>query len=299
MNRSTPIRTLLFTAALCAPLLGAAADTPRSALDGLLAADLAYAKQAAKADLAGGLAPMLADDAYVIVRGANEHGTKAVLEALRKDPDHAAHQSWQPAAGGISADGQQGYTLGYLTLTKADGSTVPFKYLTYWAKRDGTWRAIAFKRGRRGEGDTTLAIPSYVPAKLVPVGDANAAETHRKAVAAAEQAFSDEAQKIGIGPAFARYGTKDSVNMGGPTPTFILGSDKIGAAVGEGEPANGSSVRWSADRAVGASSGDLGLSIGRIVFNEKPTDPKQPAEIPFFTVWYRPSAELPWRYIAE
>lgn len=34
-------------------------------------------------------------------------------------------------------------------------------------------------------------------------------------LAAAEQAFSDESQTIGLGPAFVKYGAPDAVNMGG------------------------------------------------------------------------------------
>jgi hypothetical protein len=114
---------------------------------------------------------------------------------------------------------------------------------------------------------------------------------------AAEKAFSDEAQKIGIGAAFAKHGSADAMNMGGPKePGFVIGAEAIGRAVGAGNPPDGSSVEWSADRVLVASSGDFGVTFGMIRFH-KP-EPGRPAAVPFFTIWRRDGAG-PWRYIAE
>ena len=90
------------------------------------------------------------------------------------------------------------------------------------------------------------------------------------------------------------------MNMGGPNePAFVIGADAIGKAVGAGQPATGSTVSWSAESALVASSGDLGVTFGYIRSNA-PADasPAQPP-IPFFTIWRRPSPTAPWRYIAE
>jgi hypothetical protein len=88
--------------------------------------------------------------------------------------------------------------------------------------------------------------------------------------------------------------------MGGPNDAaFVIGSEAIGKAVGAGQPANGSSVSWSAESVIVASSGDLGVTIGYIRPNAPAGASPAPAPIPFFTVWRRASATAPWRYIAE
>ena len=116
----------------------------------------------------------------------------------------------------------------------------------------------------------------------------------RKGLADAEQAFSDRAQVIGLGPAFAEFGLPDAVNMGGPANVnYVVGAKAIAALVGQGQPATGSSVSWNCETCIVASSGDLGVSIGYIRSN---ADPKAPPS-PFFTIWRKVAGG--WKYIAE
>ena len=60
------------------------------------------------------------------------------------------------------------------------------------------------------------------------------------------------------------------MNMGGAARSaFVVGPDSIGAVVGQGEPATGSSVSWAPDQGVlVASSGDLGVTIGTMLKDE-------------------------------
>ena len=90
------------------------------------------------------------------------------------------------------------------------------------------------------------------------------------------------------------------MNLGGPaTPTFVIGNQAIGAAVGAGEPAAGSQVRWGPDmRTIVAASGDFGVTIGHIFPNAPGADGKPQPGRPFFTIWRR-EANGDWRYIAE
>ena len=105
---------------------------------------------------------------------------------------------------------------------------------------------------------------------------------------------------IGIGAAFAKYGSADAMNMGGPNDAiFVMGADAIGKAVGGTEPSSTSPVNWSADSAIVASSGDLGVTFGYIRQNAPAgTSPAQPP-VPFFTIWRRANPTAPWRYVAE
>ena len=143
--------------------------------------------------------------------------------------------------------------------------------------------------------------PSYVlPKRIVePAKDASLIEQHRKSLADAETAFSNEAQKIGTGAAFTKYGSSDAMNLGGPaTPTFLIGNQAIGAAVGAGEPPSGSQVRWGPDvKTIVAASGDFGVTVGHIFPNAPGADGKPQPGRPFFTIWRKDAGV--WRYIAE
>jgi hypothetical protein len=230
-------------------------------------------------------------------------GIEAATEALKANPDNTAGKvEWTPVRAGISGDGLHGFTFGYMTLRRPDNTMVPIKYLAYWVKREGRWQVAAYKRRLRAAGEVAMTVmtPS-MPDKLVPSSeDPTMRASFVQSLTAAEKAFSDEAQKIGLGAAFAKYGSADAMNMGGPSEAgFVIGADAIGKAVGAGQPANGSSVSWSAESAIVASSGDLGITFGYIRPHAPDGTSPPPAPIPFFTIWRRASPTAPWRYIAE
>jgi hypothetical protein len=133
---------------------------------------------------------------------------------------------------------------------------------------------------------------------VAPAADKVKIDKFAESLVAAEKAFSDEAQRIGLGAAFATFGRPDAVNMGGPKDIgFVLGAEAIGRSVGQGAPTDRSEVEWSADRVLIASSGDLGITFGLIRFHQ-PRDGQPPA-VPFFTIWRRDDPSSRWRYIAE
>lgn len=282
------------------PLAAAAAApptaaTPQAAIDALFAADRAFAAAGAELEPAAALSAMF-DEAVVmpLPTGGFARGKAAATAALAASPTNAGGRtSWAPAGGGLSADGQHGFTYGFMTIRPVGQPERPAKYLAYWIKRPAGWRVAAFKRFGWPPGEPTTPLPApSLPARLAaPPGDAAG---HRASVMVAEQAFSDEAQVIGLGPAFAKHGRADAVNMGGG-PGFTVGAANIGREIGSG-PAR--RVVWSADDALAAASGDLGVTWGRI----RPVGAAPegaPAEIPFFTIWRRDSPAAPWRYIAE
>lgn len=269
-----------------------------SKVDELLSADRAFSAASAKTDLISGLSAMFAVDvAMPGPPGKMFEGKAAVVEALQANSDNAnASIEWSPIRGGISADGLHGFTFGYMTLHKPDGSTAPLKYLAYWIKGTDGWRVAAYKRGLRAEGSVSLELlpASLPPAELRPVTDSTTIARHRESLDRAERAFSDESQRIGLGAAFVKYGSTDAMNLGGPTsPAFVLGSEAIGKLVSGGNLDAPSQLNWAPDRVLVASSGDLGVTIGTINRNDKS------ASFPFFTVWRRATPNHPWRYIAE
>ena len=287
---------------LAIPVLCIAAATPQSAVDELLAADRAFSAASAKTDLVAGLSAMFAD-AVVIPSppGKFVNGKAAVIAGLRENADNLTSRTeWTPVRGGISADGHHGFTAGFMTIHRQDGATMPLKYLAYWVKQTDGWRVAVYKRVRSAEGSPSLAVMTpTLPDHLQPLSiDAAAIARFRASLDQAERAFSDAAQKIGLGPAFAQCGSADALNLGGGNDAgLVVGPDNIARLVSAGQPATGSTLFWAPDTVIVASSGDLGVTIGMI----HPTAPAagEPTNFPFFTIWRRASQAAPWRYVAE
>jgi ketosteroid isomerase-like protein len=274
--------------------------TPRAAVDGLLQADRAWASAAANRNVVDAIGDFLAADVWMPAAGVMRVGRDSALASLRANPQNlTARLEWAPIRGGISADGQHGFTFGFMTLVRPDSPSVALKYLAYWVRSPDGWRAVAYKRAFRGPGtvDTTLRAP-MLPASLVEVNQ-NEAELAALAdgLGEAERAFSTLAGEIGLGPAFQRNAAPDAMNMGGPGDAdFVYGPDAIAASVGAGRDGP-STLTWGPDHVVVASSGDLGVSIGHINI---PGENGAPARrVPFFTIWRRESPAAPWRFVAE
>ncbi len=248
------------------------------------------------------LTPMFADDVTMFVPGGPPVEGKAAAEAaLRASADNVKSRvRWSPIRGGVSADGQHGFTVGYMTLTNPAGETVPLKYLAYWIRTSAGWRVAVYRRSRSPQAPPSVDLmPASLPSKLVPVQkDPQAMVTLVADLKQAEQSFSDTAQKIGLGPAFARFGSADAINLG-RNATVVVGAEAIGKAIGGDVPDPVSPVVWSADRAIVATSGDLGVTLGTIRPKAPGPDGKPVPGAPFFTIWRRADAKSPWRYIAE
>jgi ketosteroid isomerase-like protein len=281
---------------VAAPAASVAAS-PQAAVEELLAADRAFSAASAATNLVDGIAAMLDETVVMPAPDATfAKGKEAAIAVLKGTPANVdAKAEWAPVRGGISADGQHGFTFGYMTIRKDGAPDRQAKYLSYWVKRPAGWRVAAYKRVPRPDGQGTAPMAPVLPAKLVrPAKDPALVETLGKSLAAAEQSFSDEAQKIGLGAAFRKNGRADAMNMGREA-AFTIGAEAIGAGFG-GDTA--SPLNWSADDVIVASSGDLGVTIGMIRANAPPPEGR-PAAVPFFTIWYRSSTSEPWRYVAE
>ena len=281
--------------ALVAPAPAAAQDT-RAAAAQLIAADRAFSNAGAKANIADAIGSMLTDNAVMPTPKLDfAIGKAAIVEALKANPANAtATAEWSPVRAGISADGTQGFTYGFMFIHDAGKPDRRAKYLSYWVKRPEGWRVAFYKRAASPEGGTlTTRMDPALPQQLVEP-DPQRLQENIASLKAAETAFSDRAQEIGVGPAFLEFGSEDAMNMGSSSD-FTFGNAAIAKAVAEG---NTTPITWGPDKgALVASSGDLGVTWGFI----RPKDPKpdEPAAFPFFTVWRKAAPDLPWRYVAE
>lgn len=299
--RLSVLLTGFMAASLCLAAAGVRTATPQTAVEELLAADRAFAAASARTDTVAGLSAAFADDIIMMApREGFVRGKSRATAALRANPDNTNSRiEWTPIRGGVSADGLHGFTFGFMTLRKSDNTQVGIKYLAYWVKTTDGWRVAALKRRVRPAGAAALEpMKPAVPARMMPpTTDAAKLAAAKASLEEAERAFSDEAQVIGIGPAFAKYGREDAVHMGGPGDAgFVVGAAAIGRAVSGGEAPSPSPVSWSADSSLVASSGDLGITFGMIQQNT-PVEGRGP--VAFFTIWWRPGPAEPWRYIAE
>lgn len=275
----------------------------RSAVEELVRADETFSVAAAKTDLVTGISAMFAPDvAYPLPAARFSRTAEEAIAALRTVPNASeSRASWAVANAGISGDGQHGFTMGYGRVTGADGKQAAFKYLAYWVKRPEGWRVAVYRRRPAASLTEFKRVYAPLPRRMVsPTTDATSIERFRESLADAERSFSLDAQRMGLKAAFTKWGTADSWNMGGATDAaFVRGSDKIGIAVSDGEPPEGSSVFWAPERVIIASSGDLGVTIGTIHPHKPAADGSQAAGFGFFTIWRRANTTQPWRYIAE
>ena len=289
------LRTFLLVFMLLAtPAMAQPAD-PQIAVNELLKTDLTFSVEASKAaDPVTGISAMLDKDVVMPSPKGHAVGRDAVVELFRANPSYKdGFVSWSPIRGGISADGTQGFTYGFLTVSGGDPARRDRKYLSYWIKRPEGWRVVAYRQQVRQPGEVSKAMlpPSLPTAGVEPVADPSVIAVHQASMAAAEKSFSDHAQKVGLRTAFRDFGREDAMNMYGGSG-FAVGLDAIAAGFKEGEP---TTIHWSTERSFAASSGDLGVSIGTIRSN----DPAKAEAFPFFTVWRRDGPDKPWRYIAE
>ena len=289
-------RTLLMLALSCSALQAQSTDL-RKAVDDLIATDRSYAQRAKTANVVDALGGMFADDVFFFGYGAIHPGRDSAIARLRAVPENVTGRlEWTPIRGGISGDGQHGFTYGFMTLVRADSTKTPMKYLTYWIKKPDGWKVAVFKRGARSEGDAPNALrePSLPSKSVAATKDAAVIAKHARELGDAERSFSTLAGKIGLGAAFTQNAAPDAMNMGGPIPDFLFGPQAIGAGVGGGETGP-SALTWSPDTVLVASSGDLGITIGYI---NAPARDGQPARrIPFNTIWKKVGGV--WKFVAE
>ena len=274
--------------------------SPALVAEELLGVDRAFSAASATTDLITGITSMFGPATIMPARPRLVVGRDAIARALREDTANATSRAvWAPIRAGISADGEHGFTLGYMTVTRANGSTVPMKYLSYWIRENGAWRVRTFSRGGRADGDVSLAVrPPVLPRRMVaPRNDSAILDAMADEVWAIEVAFSDDATAQGIVKAFEDFGTEESYNMGGRgAAEWRVGSKSI--AQGVGGDGSAPAPTWIPSYAGAASSGDLGYTAGIITFRPAPGSNDPVVLYPYVTVWHRVTGG-PWRYIAE
>ena len=291
----------LITALFLTLFVTAQGSSPRQVADELLDADRAFSAAAAKTDLVSGLSAMFAPDVIMTAPTGLVEGAQRAADSLKANPANTgARVEWTPARVGVSSDGTHGFTAGFMTLTRPDGAKTPVKYLAYWEKQRAGWRVLAYKRQVAKTVPPTSTSTYLLPARITAAADTASIERQRESLSEAEQSFAREAQVIGLGPAFKKYGSPEALNLGGPdAQAFVMGNEAISAIVGDPNAPTTSPVNWGPDKTIIAPSGDFGVTLGYIRRNQPGPDGKPLPPSPFFTIWQRASLTSPWLYIAE
>jgi|CXWL01.1.fsa_nt_gi hypothetical protein len=298
------IRAALLVLMTVSTALPAQQPAPEALVKALVSADRGFSDIGKVRGCGAVLTEMFTTDVTIPAgpRGVVQ-GRDSVLGLYAASPGFAtAKCSWTPMRGGISADGTQGFTYGAMTQANGDGSSVPFRYLAYWVKGKSGWQVAVYKRLRSPVPvvPTTMRMAAIPPSYIAPRNDAAAQRTIEESLAEAERTFSREAQTMGLGPAFAKHGSADAMNLGSQEDSsFTFSAEAIGRKIGDGDTTKTSPVTWGPDRVIAASSGDLGVTIGMIYPKEPAADGSKSKGFPFFTVWRRAGPGLPWRYVAE
>ena len=275
----------------------AVVDT-KAAAEELIAADRAFGAAAPQLDVPTALSRMFLANVVVQTPGGHIRGRDSAVAAMRASTwNIGARVTWAPIGGGTSSSGQDGFTYGYMTTTRADGAVQLSKYVAYWVRSAGGWRVAAYKRVPRAAGSVSTALhPLSVATRALPIPDSATIARYADELSLAEHAFSSDAQTMGLGPAFAKWGAPDAVNIGGENQVeFVRGPQAIATSVSAGLAPN-TRIQWAPSQVIVANTGDLGVTIGTI----RITPPGESTrEVPFFTVWKRAWPSEPWRYIAE
>jgi len=276
---------------------GAAEATPSSptaAVQALLQVDRQFSSDGQGDNIADAIGAMMASDSLMPTPQGNfARGKDEIIAALKANPANAnATAEWAPVRGGISADGLQGFTYGFMTIHISDQPDRRAKYLAYWTKHSEGWRVRGYKRVGSPPGEVSTALRSpAIPSHMLPERPSpQLVDKYRDSLAAREKAFSDRAHEVGLSQAFLEFGSGDAAN-GGCASDWVYSNVEIAACQPSDVP---SPFIWGPDEGVTVSStGDLGITFGYI----RQTD--QLGAFPFFTVWRRAKQNDEWLYVAE
>ena len=112
----TPLSCVAFAVSPAA--VQAAPTSPTAAVQELLEADRQYSAEGEGDNIADAIGAMMASDSRMPTPQGNfAKGKQGIIDSLRANPTNAnATAEWAPVRGGISADGLQGFTYGFMTV---------------------------------------------------------------------------------------------------------------------------------------------------------------------------------------
>ncbi len=269
----------------------------------LFAADAAHTAAIAQlGPIDGVLTAMRGNAVYLtpgkdIIRGRND--IRASLVEENPDAD-VAHVDRVFLGGDVSADGNFGFTFGWLDRTAPTG--MPYgAYVAVWEREDGgDFRVVAYSNQRSvrrlpaREGFPLLAAGPGAGGVPRPAG----VEQLRRSVADADSNFAALSVAQGYSIAFPAWANPDFMLVFGGNFIGLLGHGEIVDTYAGWTPAE--ELAWGPLYSGASASGDLGFTVGNATTTVRDGTGAivSRSYTKYLTLWAR-TADGSWRFIAD
>lgn len=261
----------------------------RAAREALRAADRAHSDASDAQGFVNGLTSAFADDAYFLRESAPVlQGREAIRAYLAASPLATARLNWTTLRADVSADGTHGYTYGGGVYTRANGTTLFTRTISYWRNEGGTWKVAAMVVNLAGEAAVAAPEGFFGDDNGVRGAPASAGAGELEAVMQADRDFAALAGVQGTAIAFRDFMAPDGAMLSGPVygPAANYELMKDGRGLLEWGPIVGGV----------APSGDLGWTIGIATSTNPDTGAKGYSK--YLTVWVR-QPNGTWLYVID
>jgi len=268
--------------------------------DSLLASDVERtATVRARGAVAGSVEWLRSDVVYLRAGAPALRGIDAARALIADTVDVPPTVAWQPLGGDLSADRRAGYTFGVAARTLGNDSVSVERYIAFW-KRDGggaPWRIAAYVEvaspfRTNAVTDASAALPqSFTTSPRDPT-----TRTHGLlALMGADSAFSDLADRIGVGTAFANTVAPEGAVFAGTE--LVVGPKAVRDFYASRDAAMG--LAWHPIYADIAASSDLGFTIGQYISTGRgPTGAASQTFGKYMTVWQR-QPDGSWKFVVD
>ncbi|HET9683113.1 MAG TPA: hypothetical protein VFP15_03365 [Gemmatimonadaceae bacterium] len=278
----------------------AALSTDRRA--GLFAADAAHTAAIERLGPVDGVLQAMRGNAVYLAPGMDlvrgRHDIREALAAENPDPQHT-QLSRTLAGGDVSADGNFGFTFGWLSRIAPDGAASYGAYVAVWEREDGEDFRITAYHSR--SSIRRLPVRAGFPlladgAGAGGVPHEGGMEEQRRSVAAADTAFAALSVAQGYSIAFPTYASDFMMVFGGNF-VGLEGRQEIADAYAGWTPAE--VLDWAPVHAGAAASGDLAYTVGTAVDSyTMPDGSVVKTWSKYLTRWVR-AADGAWRFVAD
>src|SRR5215510_512600 len=203
-------------------------------------------------------------------------------------------ETWQPLGGGVSYDLRDGYTYGIAAHAAGSGTVHLDRYVAYWTREHGEpWRITAYAEvnGPLGAEVNFSASQLTPPADSLPRARVDAVAEVR----AADSLFSDLADRLGTGFAFANTVAPEGVLFG--LTQLVIGPRSVAEFFRAQPP--GTSLTWRPVYASVAGSRDLGFTIGEAIRTMRgPSGAAFQRFGKYLTIWQK-QTDGTWKFVVD
>ncbi len=223
------------------------------------------------------------------------YGRDAVHTLFAAAPATGAH-AWQPLGGGVSYDLRSAYTFGVAAHAPTSVSGIRLeRYIAFWTRERGQpWRIAAYVEVNGAPArEVGFAPEQLTPPPAVPLFKPMADNVQN--VRAADSVFSDLADRLGTGFAFANTAASDGALFG---PTQLVIGPKAIDEYFKAQP-SGTSLSWRPVYVVAAGSGDLAFSVGESIRTGRSASGAAEQRFgKYLTVWQR-QRDGSWKFVID